>query len=106
MITEIVYFDLPRGISRDEVLEKYRQTAPAWSQNEDLVHKCYFFDEAQQLGGGVYVWKTLDAARKWHGDSYRAKIKELYGSEPRITCLDTLIVIDNVAGTVSEPAKA
>ena len=106
MITEIVHFDLPKGISRAEVLAKYRQTAPAWSQNEDLVQKYYLFDETKSLGGGVYVWKTMDAARKYHGDEYKARIKELYGSEARITFFDTLLVVDNVSNQVSEPQKA
>jgi hypothetical protein len=106
VITETVYFNLPTGISREEVLAKYRQTAPAWSKNQDLVQKYYFFDESKNLGGGVYIWKTLDAAKHWHGAEYQARIKALYGSEPQITYHDTLLVIDNVNCRVSEPAKA
>lgn len=106
MITETVYFDLPKGISRDEVLSKYRQTASAWAKNADLVHKYYFFDEANSVGGGVYVWKSMEAAKKWHGDEYTARIKELYGSEPRMKYHDTLLVVDNVNGEVSEPTRA
>ena len=106
MITEIVQFDLPKGISREDILDKYRQTAPAWSKNRDLVQKYYFFDEKESIGGGVYIWKTMDAARKWHGDEYKARIKELYGSEARMTCYDTLLVIDNVTEQLSEPSKA
>jgi hypothetical protein len=49
MITELVFFDLPKGITREEVMAKYRETAPAWSKNEDLVHKFYFFDAAKNL---------------------------------------------------------
>ena len=53
MITEIVYFDLPQGSSREEVLEKYRTTAGAWSKNIDLIEKYYFFDADNSRGGGV-----------------------------------------------------
>ncbi len=105
MITETVYFDLPKGTSREEVLAKYRQTAPAWAGNTDLVQKYYFFDEAHSVGGGVYVWKSMEAAKKWHGDEYRARIKELYGSEPRMEYHDTLLVVDNMNGEISEPAQ-
>lgn len=106
MITEIAHFDLPRGISRDEVLAKYRQTAPAWSKNDDLVQKYYFFDEERNLGGGVYIWKTMEAAQRWHGDEYKARIKSLYGSEVRMTYYDTLLVVDNMSACVTEPPKA
>jgi hypothetical protein len=106
MITELVYFDLPHGMSRDEALAKYRQTAPAWAANDELLHKFYFFDAAGALGGGVYVWRTLDAAQRWHGGEYRARIRALYGSEPRITVHDTLLVVDNVNQLVHEPPMA
>lgn len=106
MITEVVHFDLPGSMSREELLAKYRQTAPVWSNNEDLVHKFYFFDESQSLGGGVYIWKTKEAALWWHGEEYQARIKELYGSEPRMTYYDTLVVVDNISNQVSEPEPA
>jgi hypothetical protein len=64
LITELVFFNLPRGITREEVMAKHRQTAPAWSKNEDLVHKFYFFDAAKNQGGGVYVWKTREATER------------------------------------------
>lgn len=106
MITELVFFDLPKGITREEVMAKYRQTAPAWSRNEDLVHKFYFFDPAKNHGGGVYIWKTIEAAHRWHGQEYRDRIRTLYGSEPTMTYLDTLVVVDNVLKQVSEPVEA
>lgn len=104
MITEIVTFELPKGISRGEVMEKYRTTASAWSKNTDLIRKNYFFDEAKSLGGGVYVWTSLEAADKWHGDDYKNRIRELYGSEVTMTRFDTLLVVDNVSREVSELA--
>ncbi len=103
MITEIVQFDLPPGTTREAVLEKYRQTAPAWSRIPDLIRKYYFFDSGRSLGGGVYVWKNRAAADRWHGEEYRARIRALYGSEPRMTFFDTLVLVDNLRGEVSEP---
>lgn len=102
MITEIVTFKLPKGISRAEVMEKYRTTAPAWSKNTDLIRKNYFFDEAESLGGGVYVWRSPEAAEKWHGEDYKQRIREIYGSEVTMTRFDTLLVVDNVSREVSE----
>jgi hypothetical protein len=106
MITELVFIDLPKGITRDEVMAKYRQTAPAWAKNEDLVHKFYFFDSTKSQGGGVYIWKTRQAAHRWHGEEYRNRIRTLYGSEPTMTYLDTLVVVDNARKYVTEPAEA
>ena len=106
MITELVLFDLPKGTTREEVMAKYKQTVPAWSKNEDLVRKFYIFDAAKSQGGGVYVWKTKDAAQRWHGEEYRNRIRAFYGSEPKMTYFDTLLVIDNALNQVAEPGEA
>lgn len=106
MITEIVLFELPAGIRREAVMEKYRQTAPAWARNEDLLHKFYFFNAERSQGGGVYVWKNMAAALRWHGEEYRARIRSLYGSEPQMSYFDTLTVVDNLRQQVSEPEQA
>lgn len=106
MITELVLFDLPKDITREEVMAKYKQTVSTWSKNEDLVHKFYFFDAVKSRGGGVYIWKTKAAAHRWHGEDYRVRIRALYGSEPKMTYFDTLVVVDNVLNQVSEPVEA
>ena len=108
MITEIVYFDLPKSMSREEIIEKYRQTAPGWAENEDLIQKFYHFDEDNSRGGAVYIWKTLAAAEKWHGEEFVARITEFYGAPPKMVRHDTLLVVDNTSGnpgTITEPAK-
>ena len=100
MITEIVFFDLPKGITRADVTKLYETTAPKWAVNEDLYEKYYFFDEEKSLGGGIYVWKSREAAARWHGSEYYRMIEDLYGSSPRIQILDAIIRVDSLAGTV------
>lgn len=102
MITEIVKFPLPVGTTRDELLDRYRKTVDRWKNNPDLIRKHYFFDEGTATGGGVYVWMDFEAQQRWHGDEYRELIRTHYGSEPQIECFDTLIVVDNDGGAVSE----
>lgn len=102
MIIEIVFFDLPPGADRAAALALYRQSAGKWLANPDLVEKFYFFDTAQCLGGGVYVWRSREAASRWRGEDYRETIRSLYGSEPRIQILDALICVDPVGGKVTE----
>src|ERR687895_2152308 len=66
MITEVVTFKLPTGMTREQLISNYRQTAPKWRENPDLVRKNYLYDGTNGLGGGVYLWKDIAAGKKWH----------------------------------------
>ena len=105
MITEIVFFNLPEGMSREELMTLYMSTAEAWSKNEDLVEKHYFYDADQHRGGGVYVWKSKEAMRTWHGEEYKSRIKAIYGCEPEMSYFDSLIHVNNLQGKINQFPK-
>ena len=94
MITEIVTFKLPAGMTRAEVLAKYQKTAPVWQTNPDLIQKFYLYDAEQGIGGGVYLWHDRAQAEKWHGAEFRQRVKENYGAEPSSQFFETPIVVD------------
>jgi hypothetical protein len=39
MITEIVLWKTPDGMSRDEIVAKFKSTVPTWQANQNLIHK-------------------------------------------------------------------
>ncbi|WP_176039846.1 YdhR family protein [Burkholderia stabilis] len=98
MITEIVYFKLQADVDVPTLQERYESTAAKWAQNPDLLHKWYFYDAQTHEGGGVYVWRTREAAERWHGDEYKAMVERVYGHPPAIRMLDTLAHVDAVRG--------
>ena len=100
MITEIVTFKLPKGMTHDEVVANFEKTAPNWRANPDLIRKNYLIDTGKGIAGGVYLWKVRADAEKWHGEAFRQKVKEVYGSEAESQFFDTPIVVDNVAGVI------
>ena len=104
MIVEIVSFKLPPPTSREATVALYNKTAPNWLANPDLVEKYYFFDAERSLGGGVYVWRSREAAERWHGEDYRNMIRSLYGSEPHIEVREALIHVDPLKATVTQLA--
>jgi hypothetical protein len=112
MISEIVTFKLRPGMTRAEVVAMYRKTSSIWRSNPDCIRKCYLYDGEKHLGGGAYLWKSIAAARRAHGEEWRRMINELYGSEDQIsiTYFETPIVADNlVRETIEEepaPGKA
>ncbi len=102
MIVEIVKFELPAGTTRADALALYRKSAPQWLANRDLAQKYYFFDPVRCVGGGVYIWRSREAAERWHGEDYRRMVGSLYGAEPQIEILDALIHVDPSAGALAE----
>lgn len=109
MITEVITFKLRPGMTREDVVAVYRTTAPIWRANPDCIRKCYLYDGERRLGGGAYLWKTIEAAKKAHGEAWRKMINDLYGSEDEISIVyfETPVVADNlVQQTIEEPAPA
>ena len=104
MITEIVLFRLPEGMSREDAIAKYRLGVPAWQANPDLIRKAYLFDETSRRGGGVYHWKNIEAAKLGHGPEFQKRIQATFGCQPEIQYFETPIVIDNTAKQVIDEA--
>ena len=104
MISEIVLFRLPDGLSRDEAMAKYRARVPAWQSNSDLIHKAFLYDETTRRGGGVYLWKNIEAAKEAHGAAFEQAIQSIFGSKPEMQYFEAPIVIDNAAQRVLDAA--
>jgi hypothetical protein len=104
MITEIVLFGLPEGMSREEAIAKYRLSIPTWQANPDLIRKAFLFDENSRRGGAVYHWKSLEAAKLGHGPVFQKRIQATFGSHPEFQYFETPIVLDNTTKQVVDEA--
>lgn len=104
MITEIVMFALPDGMTREQVFANYRKTAPNWHANPELLRKNYLYDEAGRRGGGVYLWNDVAAAKRWHDGAWIEKAAAIYGARPTFQYFETPIVVDNVARNIVDDA--
>ena len=102
MITEIVSWHLPRGMSREDTVSKYRLSVPTWQANPNLIHKAFLFDEATRRAGGVYLWKNIEAAKQAHGPAFQERIRSVFGAA--FEYFETPIVIDNAARQVIDEA--
>ena len=104
MISEIVLFRLPDGMSRKDAMAKYRARIPVWQGNQDLIHKAFLYDETTKRGGGVYLWKNIEAAKRSHGTAYQEAIRSVFGSNPEFQYFEAPIVVDNAAKQVLDSA--
>ncbi|MGD9885661.1 monooxygenase [Reyranella sp.] len=107
MITEIITFGIPEGMTREEVVANYRRSAPGWRANSDLIRKNYLYDAGTRRAGGVYLWRTMEAARRAREVAWLERVRRTYGSEPVVQYFDTPLVADNVVGqTIDEGGPA
>jgi hypothetical protein len=107
MILELVEFNSPKGWSRQQVAEEARNVIPHWQANKELLRKHFLLELDGNTGAGVYIWPTLQAARKAHDETWRQSIIKRAGSAPTIRYFDLFLLIDNEKGTFTEfPAAA
>lgn len=108
MITEIITFEIPDGMTRDEVVANYRRSAPVWRANADLIRKNYLFDGQTRRAGGVYLWRSMEAARRARDAAWLERVRRTYGGEPTVLYFETPLVADNALGQTimdDEPAE-
>ena len=100
MITVIVNFKLPEGMTHEEIISKFENTVQKWRDNQDLIRKNYLIDLDRGIAGGVYLWKEKMHAEIWLGAEFKKMVKENYGGEPTVQFFETPIVVDNTAGGI------
>lgn len=100
VITEYVLFDLPAGITRDEVVAGMHEVAPRWQREGQLVRKTFVFDPVAGQAGAFYLWRDRRAAEAAHDEAWRQRIRAAYGSEPQVRYFETPLVVDNALGRV------
>ena len=73
----------------------YAASAPIWREHPDLIRKNYLLDLESRRGGGVYLWRSREAAEEAHGPAFRARINAAFGAEPAISVFETPLIVDN-----------
>jgi hypothetical protein len=104
MIVELVTFDTPSGWDRARVLDDAKRTIPKWTANRELRRKHFGLGigEAEGTSAGIYVWPSVEAAKKAHDEAWRASVRTRTGSDPVIRYFDLFLLIDNEQGRVTE----
>jgi len=104
MILELVTFRTPAGWGRAQVLEDAKHTIPKWVANGDLLRKHFALGVGLDEGTtvGMYIWPSVEAARKAHNDEWREAVKARSGGYPTNQYFDLFLLIDNERGRVTE----
>lgn len=95
MITEIVTFEIPEGMGREEIVRLFEDSAAIWRAHPKLHRKNYIYDPEAGLAGGVYTWDSIADAQEAHGAAFVARIAETFGSTPSFRYFETPVVVQN-----------
>lgn len=97
MITEIVTFDVPEGMTRERVLALFEESAEVWRAHPKLLRKNYLYDADAGVAGGVYTWDSIADAKQAHGEAFLARVAQSFGNTPQFKYFETPVIVDNVA---------
>jgi len=97
MITTFTTFALPKPITREEARRIFLSTAPTYRGVQGLFRKYYVLSQDGASVGGVYLWNSRAEAEAMYTESWRAFVREKYGTEPTVTYFESPVVVDNVA---------
>jgi hypothetical protein len=96
MITAITTFRLPKPITRAEARTIFLSTAPKYLGVPGLVRKVYVLSQDGSTAGGIYLWSSRAEADATYTESWRAFVREKYGTDPSVEYFDSPVVVDNL----------
>src|SRR5215204_1878883 len=96
MITVITTFRLPKAITRDEARKIFLSTAPKYQGVAGLVRKVYVLSRGGDTAGGIYLWNSRSEADAMYTETWKAFVRDKYGTEPSLTYFDSPVVVDNL----------
>ena len=97
MIVELVTFKTPEGWDRARVLDDARRTIPKWRSDPDLLRKHFVrgLGDDEGTAAGIYVWPSIEAAKRAHDETWREGIRQRTGGYPAIRYFDLFLLVDN-----------
>ena len=100
MITALIQIKLPEPMTKDKAQNVFAGTAPKYREVKGLIRKYYLLSEDGATAGGVYLWKSRDAAEKLYTDDWKTFIMQKYGTKPSVTYFDSPVIVDNLVGKI------
>ena len=100
MITALVQFKLPQPMTTDKAQSVFAETAPKYREVKGLVRKYYLLSEDGETAGGVYLWKSREAAEQLYTDEWKTFIEQKYGTRPTVTYFASPVIVDNLVDQI------
>ncbi len=94
LITVITRFQLPPGVTVDEIRGAMEEAAPKFRNVPGLIRKQFLCSRDRRTTGGVYLWNDEPAARAFMKDHVVPMIREKFRVEPTIEFYDSPLIVE------------
>jgi hypothetical protein len=95
LVTVITRFQLPAGLSADQIHAAFDEAAPGFRNVPGLVRKQFLRSKDCRTAGGVYLWNDEGAARAFMNERVAPMIRKKYQVEPTMEFYDSPVIVEN-----------
>ena len=95
MITVVTRFQLPVGVTADQIRAAFEEAAPKFRNVPGLIRKQFMNSKDCRTAGGVYLWNDEKAAREFMNERVAPMIREKYSVDPAIEVYDSPVIVEN-----------
>lgn len=95
LITVITRFQLPAGLTADQIRVAFDEAAPRFRNVPGLIQKQFLHSQDCRTAGGVYLWNDERAARAFMTERVAPMIRAKYQVEPTIEFYDSPVIVEN-----------
>ena len=95
LITVVTRFQLPAGVTADQIRAAFDEAAPRFRNVPGLVRKQFLRSKDCRTAGGVYLWNDEGAARAFMNERVAPMIREKFHVDPTIEFYDSPVIVEN-----------
>jgi len=95
LITVVIRYQLPAGVTTDQIHAAFDEAAPKFRNVPGLVRKQFLCSKDCRTAGGVYLWNDERAARAFMKERVAPMIRERFHVDPAIEFYDSPVIVEN-----------
>jgi len=95
LITVVTRFQLPAGVTAEQIRAAFDEAAPSFRNVPGLVRKQFLRSKDCRIAGGVYLWDDEGAALAFMKERVAPMIREKFHVDPSIEFYDSPVIVEN-----------
>jgi hypothetical protein len=95
LITVITRFQLPDGVTAEQIRAIIEEAAPQFRNVPGLIRKQFLCSKDCRTTGGVYLWNDEGAAHAFMNEHVAPMIREKFHVDPTIEFFESPVIVEN-----------